>query len=244
MSGIDENRREQVVLAYQRYGRGKALAFPVQDSWVWQMSSEISVEDMTHENFWRQMLRWLTDGVPEKVELQTSSDRAEPGEPVTLIAEIADPSYVEVNDARVTGKATGPSGKSVDLALQWTGQRNGEYRTTFVPAEEGLYEIQVEASKAGATLGVDAAHLRVSPSDNEYFDATMRAPLLRRVADETGGRFYTADHVAALPEDVKYTSRGVTTVEERDLWDMPALLLLLLGFLAGEWTYRRARRLA
>jgi hypothetical protein len=50
--------------------------------------------------------------------------------------------------------------------------------------------------------------------------------------------------VAALADDVKYAGRGVTTIEERDLWDMPALLLLLLGLVLGEWTYRRARRLA
>ena len=29
LTGTDETRREQVVLAYQRYGRGKALAFSV-----------------------------------------------------------------------------------------------------------------------------------------------------------------------------------------------------------------------
>ena len=60
----DERRREQVVLAAQRYGRGKAIAFPVQDSWLWQMHADIPVEDMTHENYWRQLMRWLVDGVP------------------------------------------------------------------------------------------------------------------------------------------------------------------------------------
>jgi hypothetical protein len=49
----------------------------------------------------------------------------------------------------------------------------------------------------------------------------MRAPLLRRIAQETGGRFYTAAHVASLPEDIAYTGRGITTQEEKDLWDMP-----------------------
>src|SRR6185295_1362816 len=58
LSGTDERRRERVVLAYQRYGRGKSIAFPVHDSWLWQMHSSIRVEDQTHENFWRQMLRW------------------------------------------------------------------------------------------------------------------------------------------------------------------------------------------
>ena len=39
----------QVVLAYQRYGAGKALALPVQDSWLWQMHADVPVEDQTHE---------------------------------------------------------------------------------------------------------------------------------------------------------------------------------------------------
>ena len=35
----DDRAQEQVVLAFQRYGRGKALAFPIQDSWIWQMDA-------------------------------------------------------------------------------------------------------------------------------------------------------------------------------------------------------------
>jgi hypothetical protein len=33
-------------------------------------------------------------------------------------------------------------------------------------------------------------------------------------------------------------------IEERDLWDMPILLMLLLGLIAAEWGYRRVRGLA
>ena len=60
---------EQVVLAYQRYGRGKSLAWSVQDSWLWQMHADIPVEDQTHETLWRQLLRWLVSYVPEPVEV-------------------------------------------------------------------------------------------------------------------------------------------------------------------------------
>ena len=55
----------------------------------------------------------------------------------------------------------------------------------------------------------------------------MRPALLDRIAEETGGRRYTPDNVASLPDDVQFVGGGVTVVEERDLWDMPALLLLL-----------------
>ena len=82
--------------------------------------------------------------------------------------------------------------------------------------------------------------MRAAPGDAEYFDATMHAARLKRIADETGGKFYTPDTVNALPEDLKYAGRGVTTVEERDLWHMPIVLLLIVGLMAGEWGYRRA----
>jgi hypothetical protein len=72
----------------------------------------------------------------------------------------------------------------------------------------------------------------------------MRASLLKRIAEETGGRFFTPSNAATLPEAVSYTGRGVTVVEERDLWDMPILLLLMLGLMGTEWAYRRVRGLA
>jgi uncharacterized membrane protein len=244
LRGVDESNREMVALAYQRYGRGKTLAFPIYDSWTWQMDAKMAVEDMTHETYWRQLMRWLVDGVPDQVELTSSPDQVQAGEEVTLIAEVSDSSYLEVNDAAVNVQVAGPDGATVDVPLQWTGERNGEYRGSFTPAANGMYEARVEASRAGATLGANVGHLRVAPSDSEYFDAALRAPLLRRISDETGGVYYTPQTVASLADDVKYTGRGVTTVEERDLWDMPIVLFLLLGVMLAEWSYRRVRHLA
>ena len=37
LTGIDNRKQDQIVLAYQRYGRGKAIAMPIQDSWLWRM---------------------------------------------------------------------------------------------------------------------------------------------------------------------------------------------------------------
>jgi uncharacterized membrane protein len=245
LRGVDENKREAVVLAYQRYGRGKSIVFNAYDSGVaWQLNAKIPVEDMTHETYWRQLMRWLVDGVPSQVEMTSTPDQVEPGEKVTLTAEVADPSFVEVNDAAVNAHVTGPNGTVLDVPLQWTGERNGEYRGTFSPTEQGLYEARVDATRASGSLGTSVGHVRVAPSDSEYFDAAMRAPLLRRISEETGGRFYTPATVSSLPDDVKYTGRGVTTIEERDLWDMPIILFLLLTLLLGEWSYRRVRHLA
>lgn len=244
LTGTDERRRDQVVLAFQRYGRGKALAFPVQDSWHWQMDAKMPVEDLTHENYWRQLLRWLVDGVPDAVDVHTVADRVEPGEPITIVADVVDPTFVELNDARVVAHVTGPKGSEVDVPMQWTGERNGEYRGTLTASDAGVYSANVEAFRAGKTLGSGATQFRASPGDAEYFDATMHAPRLQRIAEETGGRFYTPETVNGMPEDLRYTGRGVTTIEERELWHMPVVLMLLVGLVCAEWGYRRAVGLA
>ena len=235
---------ELVVLAFQRYGAGKSLAFPVQNSWFWQMHGDVAVDDETHETFWRRLLRWLVDGVPDQVVAQVRCDHVSPGEAVEVLAEVDDPNYLEMNSGHVVARVTSPVGDQVDVPMEWTVERNGEYKGKFVADEEGLYEIRVEASRDDLPLGSDLIYVRSGSSDGEYYDAGMRAPLLRRVAEETGGRFYTPETVASLAEDITYVGSGVTVVEEKPLWDMPVLLFLLAGLVLGEWSYRRVRGLA
>ena len=128
--------------------------------------------------------------------------------------------------------------------MQWDGKQDGLYRGTFVSAEAGAYEVTVDATKGDKTLGTGVTSVRASAGDAEYFDPTMHEAPLRRIADETGGRFYTPATLAGLAEDVRYAGRGVTSVEERDLWNMPIVLIALVGLVCAEWGYRRAVGLA
>lgn len=244
LSGLDNRRQEQIVLAYQRYGRGKAIAMPIQDSWLWKMDAKVAVTDTTHAMFWRRLIRWLVDGVPEQVNLSTTADRVEPGEAVKLTAEVLDAAYAEVNDSRVVARVTSPSGKTTEVPVEWTVTKDGQYQATFTPEEPGIYDVRVTAARDQKDLGTAGMHVRVSAGDAEYFDAGMRAPLLKRIAEDTGGRFFTPANAASLPEAISYSGRGVTVVEERELWDMPALFLALIGLIAAEWGYRRMRGLA
>ena len=233
-----------VILAHQRYGAGKSLALAVQDSWMWQMHADVPVEDQTHETFWRRLLRWVVEGVPDQVTVELSTDRAEPEELVTVLATVVDPGFEQLNNSAVNALVTAPDGSVIERQMEWTAEQDGEYRTTFTAGAEGFYEVHVEASAGGELLGEDAGYLQVAGSDSEFYDSTMREPLLQRLADDTGGRFYTAATAAGLAEDIQYVGGGVTVVEERDLWDMPILLLLLAGLILGEWGYRRLRGLA
>jgi uncharacterized membrane protein len=243
LQGRAEDGDDQPVLLWQRYGRGRVLAIPVQDTWMWQMHADIPLEDRTHETFWRQLLRWLVSETPGQLAVTPSADEAEPGEPVTLRADVHDALYLKKNDARVVARVMAPSGAVTELPMDWRVDRDGEYGATFTPAEPGRHLVVAE-TRIGERVVADTTAIDAGESRREWFDAEMRAPLLRRLAEETGGRFYTPASVSALPEDVVFTESGTTVRTRKELWDMPVVFVLLIGLVAGEWGWRRARGLA
>lgn len=239
-SGVAEG---QVVLASQRYGRGMGLALPVQDTWLWQMHYDIPLEDQTHETFWRQMLRWLVSEVPDQLTVSASSEPANVGQTVQLQAEVRDSAFRRINDATVTARVEAPDGTEQRVDLRWTGREDGQYVGSFVPQVSGLHRISVDAERRESTLGGTTLALEAQVDNGEFFAAEMRAPLLRRIAEETGGRFYTLSEVSRLPNEVGYSGSGVTRMESYDLWDMPLVFLLIVGLIGGEWAFRRRRGL-
>ncbi len=241
--GTDDDQ-EQVVLAWHRYGRGKAIAWVVQDTWLWQMHADIPLEDQTHERLWRQMLRWLVSDVPEPVTAEVDRRQAAPGEVVAITAEVADSGFLGINGADVRATVTDPTGNEFEVPLEWAIEEDGAYRGSFVPAILGDYQVSVTADYHGATVGQATTSVEAADLPREFFDAEMHAPLLRQIARETGGRFYTTENVSGLPEDARFTESGHTVTEHYDLWHMPVVLAALLLLLAGEWSLRRGWGLA
>jgi hypothetical protein len=234
----------QPLLVYQRYGRGVSVAMPIQDSWTWEFGAEIPVGDPTFPTFWRQLLRFLTSDVPGRVTVTAGADQVNPHVAVPLQAAVVDSAYLNVNDAQVMARITGPAGPPRDVPLEWAVDRDGEYHGTFTPDEPGVYTVRVEAKARDGSVTADSTFVRVAELNAEYVDAEMRAALLQRVARETGGRFYTPATVSTLAEDVAMSKRGVTVANEMDLWDMPVNFLLLVALLSAEWGYRKLRGLA
>jgi len=232
----------QTVLAFQRYGRGKAIAFPVQDSWLWQMLND--VDDVTFESYWRQLLRWLVSDVPSRVMVAAAGDQAAPGDAVELNAEVSDRTFLKVNNAEAVARVTSPSGNVSEMPLEWSVTRDGQYKASFTPNEKGLYRVDVRARMGTDSIVSDPSYIASGDLSTEYFGAEMRAPLLRRIADETGGRFYTGENVAQLAKDIVFTDAGNTVVDRKDLWDMPIVFLLILALVTSEWGYRKLRGLA
>jgi len=153
--------------------------------------------------------------------------------------------YKGINDGRIIACVMMSSGKVEEVPMEWTVKREGEYAAKFTPSEDGLYKVTVGGSDhEGRDVTRGSASVRVAPSDAEYFDAAMRVPLLQRVAEETEGRFYRAGDTAGLVDAITYSGKGITVTEDKELWDMPIVLILLLTLMGAEWLYRRGHGLA
>ncbi len=235
---------DRVVMAFQRYGKGRSLVLAVQDTWLWQMDHTVPLEDQSHETFWRQLLRWMVADTPDPVEAAPSRESVETGETVSLEATVLDEGFVEVNGARVTARITSPTGDVQELPMEWSVTEDGRYTVPFTAEMEGIYEVSVDAGRDTVSLGTGETAVRVAPGGEEFRDPHQRRSLMERIAEETGGRYYTVETASRLPEDLRYTGGGVTVTEERDLWDLPLLFLLLAGLLGAEWGYRRKKGLA
>ncbi len=230
------------VLAEQRFGRGRALVLNVQNSWTWQMHQDIPPQDQTHETLWRQLLRGLVRSVPDAITIHASNEHPSPNEAVQITAEVLDASFRPRNAAAVQLVVHTPIGDRLELPMSWDASREGVYRLELTPEHAGIYELSVDA-RSGDARASGKMQLSVGMVTPDHYRAEMREGILRRIADDTGGRFYRAHEVGTLANEIPLSESGASVRERLPLWDMPVVFLLLIALLGFEWLYRRWRGL-
>jgi uncharacterized membrane protein len=240
---LSEEQDPKVILALQRYGSGRSMAFATSSSWHWQMS--MPHEDMSHERFWRQLLRWLALSAPRPLEAHTDKESYVPFEQATIKVDVRDSTYNYVNDAVIKASVTTPSGKIIDLPFNWSSNGKVEYIGTLQPEEQGLYVVDVAAYSAkGELLGRTETAFFVEESTAEFTNAQLQSGLLKRIAEISGGKYYHQDEAQNLADEIAVMESSYSKLVEYDLWDMPLVFLLVVVILGLEWYARRSKGLS
>jgi hypothetical protein len=99
--------------------------------------------------------------------------------------------------------------------------------------------VEVTAHRTDEQLGRDTLVFHREDGIAENFHPQQNRELLEKIAAETGGRYWRLEDVAKLPAEISFSEAGITTRETMDLWDMPAIFILLLLVLSTEWLLRR-----
>jgi len=242
-----EKNRVVPLLVEERYGRGKTMALLASDTWRWRMMLES--KNKSFEMFWRNLLRYTVETTPNAVEASTERSFYGASELVRIRAEVTDEKFIKIGDATVSAKITTPSGGTVDLPLKQTVEGGFEgYATSFHPQEDGMYRVEVTASRPNSKqttmLAPAQTSFVVGPLNREARAAAQNRELLKRVANETGGGYYTPAEIEKLMNDITHKEGAGSIKVSYDLWDMPINFLLVVGLAIGEWFIRKRKGLA
>lgn len=171
-----------------------------------------------------------------------------------------DSSFKAVNNANLTVTVTAPfdsgarsqvsrgdppvgSIRILDVLPDLT--RPGQYKAQFSPLDEGLYEIEVQATdQAGKFLGRASSSFFVSENHVEFQRPDLQEPILKRISEISGGKYMHISAADNIADELAVAESSYSKTVERDIWDSPALFFAILLLLAAEWIARRAKGLS
>lgn len=230
-------KRRMPVLAVENYGRGRTAVFATQGSWRWKMLQDH--QDKTHHMFWQQLLRWLASESPGAVVASTPRPVLADETKVHLRADVRDKAYKPMANVRVEARIVGPGDASGTVELLPQPLEEGVYEADWDAEKPGSYVAEIVVKKDQQEAGRDVLMFRREDGVAENFRLAQNRELLEKLAEQTGGRYYTARDLPKLSDQISYSEAGITTRETRDLWDMPAVFLAALLLRGSEWLLRR-----
>ena len=225
------------LLVTQNYGRGKTAVLATSGTWRWQMNSPLN--DPSHDLFWQQLLRWLAKDSPGQVTAtmpqQTLMDEGH----VQMTVVARDQEFTPAADAHVSAHVIGPDDLSAMVDLTPVPNTPGTYAMDWTAEKPGSYVAEVTADRGSDELGKDVVSFRREDGVAENFHTQQNRELLEKLSDETGGRYWEQSQLDRLPMEISYSEAGISVRDTKQLWDMPAVFLALLGLMSADWLLRR-----
>jgi uncharacterized membrane protein len=229
--------RKMPLLVTQNYGHGRVAVLASGGTWRWQMNT--AVGDTAHDLFWQQLVRWLIVDAAGPVVASVPKPVIFDDSRVMLSADVRGKDYQPVPDARVEAHVIGPGGVTANLEMTPVTDAPGSFQAEWTAAQPGSYLTEVTATRGGESLGRDVLTFQRIDGVAENFHTGQNRELLQRLSSQTGGRYWKPEELSTLADSVSYSEAGVTTRETLDLWNMPAVFLLILLLRATEWLLRR-----
>lgn len=185
-------------------------------------------------------VRWLSISEQIKpVKVRTSRKFYNENEAIEFFAEVYDAAFNPIDNAIVKVKLTGADKR--EFTLSPTG--NGNYYATIAGLRSGDYTFEAEGFLKDKALGTDNGRFSIGELSIEYMNLRMNYPLLKKIAEITGGKFYFPEQAASLIDDIKNNkSFRESSVRKRDdivLWNQPYILLAVILLLSTEWFIRK-----
>ncbi len=241
LSGASGSTEPYPLICWHRYGRGKAMF--VGTDQLWRL--RFKVGDTYHARFWGQVIQFLTLsrllGENKRIQIETGRRSFRTGERVQVFANVLNEAYEPVGLANYAIKIERPGGKAetVDLKLDPVRDAPGLYQGFFTPEMEGRYVLRTADAERDYSNIVE---LQVATTPLEQLEPAMQEDALRKLAELSGGRYFTVRDLPQLPDALRQEVQTAEFPRQKPLLDPPfgsfafVLVLLIAG---AEWFFRR-----
>jgi uncharacterized membrane protein len=239
-------------LAVQRFGRGHSAALMLGDFWHWGFHDADAHRDM--DKAWRQLMRWLVNDVPRRVELAAEPQANEPNGAVQLQIRVRDPKYQPLDDVSIdlevqpalagdnatTASSVSNSAPSVRLHAEPSPNEPGLFLASYVPRLTGGYRATVAVTNSsGAEVGHATAGWTTDLVADEFRSLTPNISLLETIAQKSGGEIIPADRLESFARNLPHRHAPIMEPWTHPLWHTPVVFAFALACFLSEWGLRR-----
>ncbi len=237
------------LMAVQPFGAGRVLFLGFDTTWRWRATAEPQFN-----RFWIQVVRYLaqvrTVAGNKRGAITLDRDAVNVGEYVKIEARVLDELFAAWTEPTVEAIVELPDGGRRPLLLSAIPGRDGWYSAQLAIEQEGTILLRVPLPGPATTTQPDAPennlrkYIRANRPDVEMRTLRLHEDVLRRLAEETGGRYLTLAEAERLPESIEKATE-VTPIAgpKLELWDRGWLLFVLALLLGAEWFVRRRNHL-
>ena len=228
----------RILIATHNYNAGRVMVFTPHTSWRWQMLKK-SLDDDSHERFWRQVARWLTTAPKEHIKLDIAKTTYTLKEPVVIEVTATDEQFQLTNNAKIRAVIIDEAGKRKELKLEQVLGEDGLYTARFIPNRYGEYTVTAAGTLGGENLGEQQTLFEVKASYAEFSNAELNIALLKTLAEGSGGKYYAMEEAPQLVNQIPLVESATSKITDVDIWDIPLIFGAVIALLGFEWFLRK-----
>ncbi len=239
---------EVPLMVTRQFGAGRIFYSGTDETWRWRYK----VADTYHQRFWNQIARWVMR-LPMSVQgqfvsIDTGKLVYQPSETIVIRTRIKNSQGETASDLSVEAVLTA----TADSEGISKGQVIAVVPLNADPTLAGVYAGQIQAPASGdyrvsiVAPGLTSEALAVSsefsvtePDAGEMDQLSCDEPLLKKIAETTGGQYLSEDRADELIGLLRPLSRGKIKESDTLLWQSYWWFAPIIILLAIEWWIRK-----
>jgi hypothetical protein len=236
------HKRPMPLIARHFYGRGAVMFIGGDETWRWRFNEE----DKYFARFWGQVMYQM--GLPHvltsKTQMTAEGDFIK-GKPTKVYARLFTHDHRPLEVDRIEGTldraASGKIAEATErVAFNPIDGQPGLYMTTITKDQPGDYNLRLPQGQSSSDPIVLPVRVILSPED-ELAPGNLNEAALKRLAEQTGGKFYRENDLKDLPGAIesKVVYLDPPPRKEILLWTRWWALAGVVGLLTAEWLIRK-----